>query len=974
MQFHKDSPVKGYSVLHLLSCSFAKIHQRDIVSCICYHDQGCHLLRFEDSQRDIVSRICCHVVSQRFTRGIQCLASVIMNYHKDSPGGYIVLHLLSCSFTKIHQKDIVSCICQHVVSQIFTRGKQCLASVVMQFHKDSPEGCGVLHLLSCSFTRIHPRDIVSCICYHVVSQRFSKGIQCLASVIVQFRKDSPEGYSVLYLLSCSFAKIHQRDIVSRICYHVVSQRFNRGIQCLASVIMQFHKYSPEGCSVLHLLSWGFTKIHQRDIMSCIYYHVLPQRFTRGIYCLASVIVQFHEYSPEGYGVLHLLSCSFTKIHQRDIVSCTCSHVVSQRFTRGIQCLASVFMQFHKYSPEGFNVLHLLSCNITKIHQEDILSCICQRVLPQRFSWGIYCLASVSVQFHNDSPEGYSVLHLLSCIITKILLGDILSRICYRVVSQRFTRGMQCVASVIIQFHKDSPEGYCVLHLLACSFTNILQREIVSCICYHVVSQGFIRGIQCLASVSMQFHKYSPEGYSVLHVLSWGFTKIDQRDIVSCIYYHVFSQRFTRGEILSCICYRVVSQRFTRGIQCPASVIMQFHKDSPEVYSVLHLLSCSFATIHQRDIVSCICYHVVSQRFSKGIQCLASVIVYSKIIQRDIVSCICYHVVSQRFSRGIQCLASVIMQFREDSPEEYSGSHLLSCRDVVSCICFASQRFTRGIHRVLHLLSCIFTKIHQRDIVSCCYLFTKIHHVVSQRFTRRDIVSCICYRVVSQRLSRGIQCLASVIMQFHKDSPEGYSVSCLASVIMLVASQEIHQRDIVSCICQHVVSQIFPRGMQCLASVIIWLRKDSPEGYSVQHLLSCSFTNIHQRDIVSCICYHVVSQRFTRGIQCLASVIMQFRRDSPEGYSVLHLLACSIQRDVVSCICYHLVSQRFTRGIQCLASVIMYYHKDSPEGYSVLHLLSCSFTKIHQRIQCLASVFMQFHNDSPEGYSVLHLLS
>ena len=334
----------------------------------------------------------------------------------------------------IHQRNIVSCNCYHVITQRFTRGIQCLAPVTMQFHNDSPEGYSVLHLLSCSFTKILQRDIVSCICYRVVSQRFSRGIQ-LVSVIMQFREDSPEEYSGSHLLSCSFAKIHQRDIVSCICYHVVSQRFIRGIQCLASVSMQFHKYSPEGCSVLHLLSWGFTKIHQSDIMSCIYYHVLPQRFIRGIYCLASVIVQFHKDSPEGYGVLHLLSCSFTKIHQREIVSCTCYHVVSQRFTRGIQCLAPVFMQFHNDSPEGYSILHLLSCNITKIHQEDILSCICYSVVSQRFTRGIWCLAPVIVQFHKDSPEGYGVLHLLSCSFTKVHQRNIVSCTCFHVVSQ-----------------------------------------------------------------------------------------------------------------------------------------------------------------------------------------------------------------------------------------------------------------------------------------------------------------------------------------------------------------------------------------------------------------------------------------------------------------------------------------------------------------------------------------------------------
>ena len=512
----------------------------------------------------------------------------------------------------------------------------------MQFHNDSREGYSVLHLLSCSFTKILQRDIVSCICYRVVSQRFSRGIQSLVSVIMQFREDSPEEYSGSHLLSCSFAKIHQRDIVSCICYHVVSQRFIRGIQCLASVSMQFHKYSPEGCSVLHLLSWGFTKIHQRDIMSCIYYHVLPQRFIRGIYCLASVIVQFHKDSPEGYSVLHLLSWSFTKLHQRDIVSCICYYVISQKFTSGIYCLPSVSVQFRKDSPEGYSVLHLLSCGFTKIHQRDIVSSISYHVLSQIFTRGIQCLAPVFMLFHNDSPEGYSVLHLLSSIITKFLLGDILSCICYHVVSQSFTNGIQCLASVIMQFHKDSPEGYSVLPLSPCSFTMIHQRDIVSCICYHVVSQRFSKGIQCLASVSMQFHKYSAEGYNVLHLLSCSFTKIRQWYIVSCICYHVVSKyspvgysvlhllscsftKILQRDIVSCICYRVVSQRFSRGIQCLASVIMQFREDSPEGNSVLHLLSCSFAKIHQTDLVSCICQHVVSQIFTRGIQCLACVI-------------------------------------------------------------------------------------------------------------------------------------------------------------------------------------------------------------------------------------------------------------------------------------------------------------------------------------------------------------
>ena len=435
---------------------------------------------------------------------------------------------------------------------------------------------------------------MSCIYYHVLPQRFIRGIYCLASVIVQFHKDSPEGYGVLHLLSCSFTKIHQREIVSCTCYHVVSQRFTRGIQCLAPVFMQFHNDSPEGYSILHLLSCNITKIHQEDILSCICYRVVLQRFSRGIQSLVSVIMQFREDSPEEYSGSHLLSCSFAKIHQRDIVSCICYHVVSQRFTRGIWCLASVIMQFHKGSPEEYSALHLFSCSFTMIHQRDIVSCICYHVVSQRFTRGIQCLAPVFMQFHNDSPEGYSVLHLLSCIITKILLGDILSCICYRVVSQRFPRGMQCLASVIVQFHKDSPEGYGVLHLLSCSFTKIHQREIVSCTCYHVVSQRFTRGIQCLAPVFMQFNNDSPEGYSILHLLSCNITKIHQEDI------------------LSCICYRVVSQRFTRGIWCLAPVIVQFHKDSPEGYGVLHLLSCSFTRIHPRDIVSCICYHVVSQ--------------------------------------------------------------------------------------------------------------------------------------------------------------------------------------------------------------------------------------------------------------------------------------------------------------------------------------------------------------------------
>ena len=330
---------------------------------------------------------------------------------------------------------MVSCTCYHVVSQRFTRGKQYLAPVIMQFHKDSPEGYSVQHLFSCSFTMIHRRDIVSCICYHVISQKFTRRIYCLASVIVQFHKDSPEGYGVLHLLSCSFTKIHQRDMVSCICYHVVSQRFTRGIQCLAPVFMQFHNDSPEGYSVLHLLSCIITKILLGDKLSCICYGVVSQRFPRVMQCLASVIVQFHKDSPEGYGVLHLLSCSFTKIHQREIVSCTCYHVVSQRFPRGIQCLTPVFMQFHNDSPEGYSILHLLSCNITKIHQEDILSCICYRVVSQRFTRGIWCLAPVIVQFHKDSTEGYGVLHLLSCSFTRIPPRDIVSCICYHVVSQ-----------------------------------------------------------------------------------------------------------------------------------------------------------------------------------------------------------------------------------------------------------------------------------------------------------------------------------------------------------------------------------------------------------------------------------------------------------------------------------------------------------------------------------------------------------
>ena len=417
-----------------------------------------------------------------------------MNYHKDSPGGYIVLHLLSCSFTKIHQKDIVCYICQHVVSQRFTRGMWCLASVIMQFHKDSPEGYSVLHLLSCSFTKILQRDIVSCICYRVVSQRFARGIQCPVSVIMQFREDSPEGYSVSHLLSCCFAKIHQRDIVSCICYHELSQRFSWGIYCLASVIMQFHKDSPEGYCVLHLLACSFTNIHQREIVSCICCHVVSQGFTRGMWCLASVIMQFHKDSPEGYSVLHLLSCSFTKILQRDIVSCVCYRVVSERFARGIQCPVSVIMQFREDSPEGYCVSHLLSCSFAKIQQRDIVSCICYHVVSQIFTRGMQCLASVIMGFHKDSPEGYNVLHLLSCITAKIHQGDILSCICYRVVSRIFSRGIWCLAPVIMQFHKDSPEGYSILHLFSCSFTKIHQRDIVSCICFHVVSQIFTRGI------------------------------------------------------------------------------------------------------------------------------------------------------------------------------------------------------------------------------------------------------------------------------------------------------------------------------------------------------------------------------------------------------------------------------------------------------------------------------------------------
>ena len=367
----------------------------------------------------------------------------------------------------IHQRDIVSCICYHVLSQRFSWGIYCLASVIVQFHKDSPEGCSVLHLLSFSFIKIHQKDIVSCICQHVVSQIFSRGKQCLASVIMQFRKDSSEGSSVLHLLACSFTNIHQRDIVSCMCYHGVSQRLTKGIQCLAFIIMYFHKDSPGGK-----------------------------------FCLASAIVQFHKDSPEGYSALHLLSCSFTKIHQRYIVSCICYHVVSQRFSRGIQCLASVSMQFHKYSAEGYSVLHLLSCSFTKIHQWYKVSCICYHVVSQIFTSGIQCLASVIVLFHKDSPDGYSVLHLLSWSFTKLHQRDIVSGICYHVISQKFTRGVYCLASVSVQFHKDSPKGYSVSHLLSCSLAKIHQRHIVSCICQHVVSQRFSRGIQCLASVIM----------------------------------------------------------------------------------------------------------------------------------------------------------------------------------------------------------------------------------------------------------------------------------------------------------------------------------------------------------------------------------------------------------------------------------------------------------------------------------------
>ena len=524
-------------------------------------------------QRDIVSCICYHVLSQRFSWGIYCLASVIVQFHKDSPEGcsvlhllsfsfikihqkgYCVLHLLACSFTNILQREIVSCICYHVVSQDSSEGYSVLHLLSCSFAKIHQRDIVVSHLLSCSFAKIHQRDIVSCICSHVITQRFTRGIQCLASVIMQFHKDSPKGYSVLHLLSCSFAKIIQRDIVSCICYRVVSQRFSRGIQCLvsvimqfredspegysglASVIMQFRKDSPEGYSVLHLLSCSFAKIHQRDIVSCICQHVVSQIFPRGMQCLASVIIWLHKDSPEGYSIQHLLSCIITNIHQRDIVSCICYHVVSQRFTREIQCLAPVFMQFHNDSPEGYSVLHLLSCN-----------------------------------YHKDSPGGYIVLHLLSCSFTKIHQKDIVCCICQHVVSQRFTRGMWCLASVIMQFHKDSPEGYSVLHLLSCSFAEIHQRDIVSCICQHVVSQIFPRGIQCLASVIIWLHKDSPEGYSIQHLLSCIITNIHQRDIVSCI------------------CYHVVSQRFTREIQCLAPVFMQFHNDSPEGYSVLHLLS------------------------------------------------------------------------------------------------------------------------------------------------------------------------------------------------------------------------------------------------------------------------------------------------------------------------------------------------------------------------------------------------
>ena len=429
------------------------------------------------------------------------------------------MHLLSCSFTKIHQRDMVSCTCYRVVSQRFTTGIWCLASVIMQFHKGSPEGYSVLHLFSCSFTMIHQRDIVSCICYHVLSQRYSWGIYCLASVIMQFHKDSPEGYCVLDLLACSFTNILQREIVSCICYHVVSQRFIRRIQCLASVSMQFHKYSPEGYSVLHLLSCIITKIPQGDIFSCICYRVVSQRFTSVIQCPAPVIMLCHQDSPEVYSVLHLFSCSFAKIHQRDLVSCICQHVVSQLFSRGIQCLASVIMQFRKDSSDGSSVLHLLACSFTNIHQRDIVSCMCYHGVSQRLTGGIQCFAFIIIYYHKHSPGGYIVLHLLSCSFAEIHQRDIVSCICQHVVSQIFPRGMQCLASVIIWLRKDSPEGYSVQHLLSCIITNIHQRDIVSCICYHVVSQRFTRGIQCLAPVFMQFHNDSPEGYSVLHLLS-----------------------------------------------------------------------------------------------------------------------------------------------------------------------------------------------------------------------------------------------------------------------------------------------------------------------------------------------------------------------------------------------------------------------------------------------------------------------
>ena len=645
----------GIQYLASVIMQFQNIHQWDIVSCICYR-----------------------VVSQRFSKGIQCLASVIVQFRKDSPEGYSVLYLLSCSFAKIHQRDIVSRICYHVVSQRFTRGIQCLASVIMYYHKDTPGGYIVLHLLSCSFTKIPQRDVVSCICYHVVSQRFTRRILCPGSVSMQFHKYSPEGNSVLHLLSCSFAKIHQTDLVSCICQHVVSQIFTRGIQCLASVIMYYHKDSPGGYILLHLLSCSFTKIHQCDIVPCTCYHVVSPRFTRGIQCLASVLMQFRKDSPEGFSVLHLLACSFTIIQQRDIVSCICYHVVSQRFIRRIQCLASVSMLFHKYSPEGYSVLHVLSWGFTKIDRTDIVSCIYYHLLSQRFTRGIYCLASVIVQFHKDSPEGYSALHLLSCLFhqdspevysvlhllscsfAKIHQRDLVSCICQHVVSQIFTRGIQCLASVIMQFHKGSPEEYSVLHLFSCSFTMIHQRDIVSCICYHELSQRFSWGIYCLASVIMQFHKDSPEGYCVLHLLACSFTNIHQREIVSCI------------------CCHVVSQRFTRGMWCLASVSMQFHKYSAEGYSVLHLLSCSFTKIHQWYIVSCICYHVVSKYSPVGYSVLHLLSCSStKILQRDIVSCICYRVVSQRFSRGIQCLSFIIMQFRKYPPEGYIVLHMLS---------------------------------------------------------------------------------------------------------------------------------------------------------------------------------------------------------------------------------------------------------------------------------------------------------